>query len=446
MYHVKLTPLNPLPAHLKCVVDAPQPQQTVDAKQVLKDGLLFAVWLASSGDEPLSFYLKQADGTELELPLNHARPDVAAAMQQHFAGFTAPLLCGVKQHLPWPSRSAVLGVRCGDSSFDYLEITVQGKFDIIQGASQWLFLHNDANRSVEQYQGRYLLAAPLRWAWRWYFMRLKALTAKAALPYAFLVAPAKEMVVRHAYPIEKGYDSPVEQVERLAVALRVPIVYPVTLLALLQPRAFRKSDTHWSQHGAKAAWLACLVKLGVPVEQVQAAFANDTYKDQPLMGDLGNKVYPPLSANEQMLVGFSYRSLVAYDNHLPNFGRVIITLNPQAVYAKRLLIFGSSSTYTMMHYVARTFSEVVFVHSAANVDADFLKRVYADYCLVQSNGRFLVKPPSVRYQLLADIRRKWHQLSAAEQADTQQKLQGYLAAELPAWVVDLHRHTLGAVL
>lgn len=95
-----------------------------------------------------------------------------------------------------------------------------------------------------------------------------------------------------------------------------------------------------------------------------------------------------------MLSNYNYRKNVLFDNNLPNFGRIIVIYNESAQVSSTLLLFGSSSAYSMFHFISRIFQTVVFVHTAGNVDQNLIREVNPDYFCMQTNARFVVKSPT----------------------------------------------------
>ncbi len=94
--------------------------------------------------------------------------------------------------------------------------------------------------------------------------------------------------------------------------------------------------------------LKLAVSLGLNRLEVEALFANDQYRSALLIGDLGNKMFPPKAAEEWLLKGFSYRKSIVSDNGLANFGRTICLANEQALVKRHLVVFGASSSYSML--------------------------------------------------------------------------------------------------
>src|SRR5690606_23289521 len=101
----------------------------------------------------------------------------------------------------------------------------------------------------------------------------------------------------------------------------------------------------------------------------------------------------------------------AYDNGLPNFGRLMVTRYEKALLNDTCLVFGSSSSYSMLNYLGRLFQNLVFVHSAGNVDIKLLLACQPRYLITQTNARFVVVAPSVGYSLQRDIEDKVSRLT-----------------------------------
>ena len=77
-----------------------------------------------------------------------------------------------------------------------------------------------------------------------------------------------------------------------------------------------------------------------------------------------------------------------------------------AVFDETLLLFGSSSSYTMFHYLCRLYTSVVFVHTAGNVDHKIIDVVKPDCICVQTNARFVVKAPKFNDSVVNYIKQK----------------------------------------
>ena len=150
-------------------------------------------------------------------------------------------------------------------------------------------------------------------------------------------------------------------------------------------------------------------KLGLDCTPIENLFKNDVYVERVMAGDLGSKIYPTQRHAEDFLTTFNYNRVVVYDNNLPNFGRAFILDYPDALNEQTLLVFGSSSVYSMFNYLARIFRTVVFFHTAGNIDKELVEQIAPDYLLAQSNARFVVKAPSFDIKIsdyVSDKRRR----------------------------------------
>ena len=227
---------------------------------------------------------------------------------------------------------------------------------------------------------------------------------------AFLIAPSKEFVVEEHYPFKKSKHTPLDQLTKL-VDDSFSLVTPIDALKHFEERTFRVCDTHWSCHGARVATMEVAKKLGLDCAPIENLFKNDIYVERVMAGDLGSKIYPTQRHAEDFLTTFNYNRVVVYDNNLPNFGRAFILDNPDALNEQTLLVFGSSSVYSMFNYLARIFRTVVFFHTAGNIDKELVDKIAPNFLLAQSNARFVVKAPSFDIKISDYIKDKKRRLT-----------------------------------
>jgi len=296
------------------------------------------------------------------------------------------------------------------------DLSIDGPFKVLVGKNKWLFLDNDTNKSVAQHIGDIRLTLEAEASWREYFQAFMNLQSKYKIPAALLIAPSKEAVVPEFHPLKRARNTVIEDVLAL-IPNDFPCVYPLDALRASKDRSFRVTDTHWTCHGAKIGAIALCERLGIDIVKLHSLFEDDEYKPRWVMGDLGVKVYPPVRNKEYYLSNYSYRKFLKFDNELPTFGRMLVMRNGDALKEARLLIFGSSSSYSMFDYLSRVFRQVVFVHSAGNVDPYLVEMLKPDYLLSQTNGRYVVRSPSVDYDIRAVIKSKYQDLTEAKQSE-----------------------------
>ncbi|WP_444891167.1 hypothetical protein [Microbulbifer sp. DLAB2-AA] len=396
-------------------MDYPRREQTYDAETLLGSGLIFQGWVLAKEGATVRPYIR-LNSKKYYLKINLSRPDVIRRVLNEESKGHPRLYCGFRSAIPLNSDTCFFGFENNKCDYDTMQIIIEGSLKIIEGLDGWLFLDNDTNQSVEQFTGKLLLDWREKRAWYDYLDSLSKLAEEYLSAHSVLIAPSKEMVMSDYYPHRKGSMTPVEQVEKLADK-KHNVVHPVKRMQASKDRVFRVCDTHWTHKGAQCGLLAALEVLGLDTEAVSSLFSGDKFREAVRAGDLGNKIFPRRTARELIPSGISYRQWVHYDNHLPNMGRVLITQNKDALVSAKCLIFGSSSSYTMLDYVSRIFYEVIFVHSAGNIDVTILNQVRPNYLLAQTNGRFVIRAPIVGYRLEDEIEKKWAGLNDKEREE-----------------------------
>lgn len=386
---------------LRWCLDFPRHADSATAQQLTEDGLLVQGWLLTTPGDSVELYFNHGAERQV-LPLSRNRPDVIKAILRAEPEQHAQLRCGFRCNLPLNSPDFELGVIVDGQGFPLVTGSVDGPFKVLAGTEGWLFLDNDTNKSVEQYTGKLLLSSDEQQKWQSYFAGLHSLAEKMAVPYAMLMAPAKEAVYWRYYPYPKAITTAIDQLLAVVPA-DCAFIYPVTELQQLEQRSFRVTDTHWSAPGARLASIILARHLGIEKDAIENLFAQDSFRTRESAGDLGNKIFPPARFVEAVLRKYNYRKFIIYDNQLPNFGRVIGINNPDAMVAKHCLVFGSSSSYSMLDYLSRVFSQLTLVHSAGNVDVVLTEKIKPDYLVTQTNARFVVRAPNLSYSLHQSI-------------------------------------------
>ena len=218
------------------------------------------------------------------------------------------------------------------------------------------------------------------------------------------------------HPYQAGEGGFLDQVfERLPAE---QVIYPKQELRALGHEAFYKTDTHWTHKGALLAAVVLARRLGAEESALKKWEKTFNFKVKNHVGDLGNKLTPPVAADAPVLASGSYRRFLVYDNGLPNFGRILVFQNKNPLIQGQCLVFGSSSSYSMFQMLQRLFSEVVFVHTAGNLDEAVIAAVNPDYLIAQTNARFMVRAPINKSNVLTVIEEKLAALSEEEQERT----------------------------
>ncbi|MCO1334478.1 hypothetical protein MO867_09005 [Microbulbifer sp. OS29] len=376
--------------------------------EVLKNGFFFQGWVLTNKNLRAIPYVKHG-GDKKYLSLNKDRVDVIERVGKSKQLCRAQYKCGFGEKIPINSPGGVFGFEIQGRGYDVIKFSIEGDLKVLEGKAGWLFLDNDSNNSVLQFKGELGLSEKQKYAWRSYLTSFGSLATSNNFGHAVLIAPSKEMVIPEYYPYKRGKITPVDEVEAISKNEH-NLIHPVSQLKDFCKRPFRVCDSHWTPKGARCSFMEILKILKLDEQIVYSLFESDEYKEYLLCGDLGNKIFPPRSAYEELLLRVNYRKHVSYDNHLPNMGRIIVAHNENSLYRKKIIIFGSSSSYTMLDYVCRVFTDVIFVHSAGNIDRSVIQAENPNFVVAQTNGRFVIKPPSTEFDLLQEVKRKWAEL------------------------------------
>lgn len=396
-------------------LDYPATEQQITSAELTEQGLVFQGWvLPEQLQELQDLQIEVSHGDESTLfGLNVARPDVIRIVLKAEAEGHPQLYCGFRFTLQLQAAQFNIGFRIAGLYTEIWRGMLHGEFKVLRGLDDWLFLDNDTNQSVEQHVGRLLLEPQCQHQWRLYFSQSQHYQRLWQVPFALLIAPSKEAVYPQFHPKPRAELTAIEQL--LAITpVGYPLVYPQSQLRAATSPSFPKTDTHWTTFGASLASVELAVKLGISREQVTTLFAADHYREISQCGDLGNKLFPQQRSNELLQASFSCYKNIVYDNKLPNFGRIMVVFNPNALHEGHCLQFGSSSSYSMLNFQTRIFQLVTLIHTAGNVDPTMVDLFQPDVVVSQTNARFVVRAPVMDYQLRAIMQQKLAMQSVEE--------------------------------
>ncbi|MEE3026276.1 MAG: hypothetical protein VX729_01770 [Pseudomonadota bacterium] len=385
-------------------IDYPCQGHNVEGIELVRDGLLFQGWLLNEEKSLASLVVLNGDDV-LPVPINRPRPDVISKVLKQDSENHELLNCGFSEKVKLKHSAFTLGLVQNGTFIELMRGTVEGKFQILEGRAGWLFLDNDTNKSIEQYTGKVKLSRTAQNEWKEYLASLDSFSHSSGTPVCLLVAPSKEMVYEEYYPYSFSKKAPIKTLTSL-IPGSLNFVLPIEELRSLEQRSFRVCDTHWTLHGARLAAQLVAGKLSPRSIDEIDVFSNDVYQNRVVSGDLGSKLYPPQRHEEDSLINFNYRHCVVFDNNVDNFGRIIVMYHQHAIHDETLLIFGSSSSYTMFHYLCRLYTSVVFIHTAGNLDHKIIDVVKPDCICVQTNARFVVKAPKFNDSVVNYIKQK----------------------------------------
>ncbi|WP_270793555.1 MULTISPECIES: hypothetical protein [unclassified Aeromonas] len=359
---------------------------------------------------PVEVVIKHSHGEDI-FKCNRFRPDVLKNLN-----IEAVELCGFLIPITF-SGSFDVGFIVNDGVAWGARIDIKPAEKIQFGKSGYLFLDNDHNKSVAQFNGQELISEKSISSWRDYFSTLNEYIDNSKAKRIFTLAPAKELVLPQYYPHKKADITPVEQ---FMINFHMEdILYPKDALSHAGDSTYSRQDTHWTDYGAGIVANYILDSIGTSLKE-PFPFQFRIIKAK---GDLGVKI-SKTTYQEVMKADFSSaRKLKTFDNGINNRGLIQTYHNPDAVINKKIVVFGDSFSHNLVPYFVNVFSRVVYILSGASIDYDVLKHEQPDLVICEITTRFLVQAPESNYSVSHDCKRKILTLSASEQADYLHTLQ-----------------------
>lgn len=281
---------------------------------------------------------------------------------------------------------------------------------ILEGPFGHLFLNNDTNDTAAQFRGERLITPEDLASWKSYFQDLRARADKIGIAAVFMVAPAKEEIFPDLYPIGRAEVTPIDQL--IPAAADISLLFPAPELRVDRGLAYCRTDTHWSDYGARIAAEVYLRHAGL-AEHIKSLPSNFRFSEKA--GDLGRNLIPPMT-EPWMRAKLSPDSVFAFDNKISNHGKIWIFHNASAPVAETLVLFGDSFGVNLSKSLSAVFQRVVYCHTAAMWDPLVVEEEKPRYVLLEMAQRFIVQPPLDR-KLWDSIAQK---ISAFDDSERQQ--------------------------
>ena len=270
--------------------------------------------------------------------------------------------------------------------------------DVVQGLDGYLFLGNDTNRTIEQFEGRYALKdGLLQTISTRHAERAGSMSARGG-DYVHIVVPNKETALMHLLPqghsFQKHGLTPYNQYEDLGLAQGYKSTFrPNHLRRKHEEEAtYARRDTHWTHFGAHAYLRECF-RLTRLREELRALDAMPMARKQDVQrGDLGVKIDAP---DEPILYcsPATSHAVTVVDNGIANDGHVRFCTNAKAPVKKRVLVHHDSTGNWLYLVLRELFAETVTVHFA-DCDFGFIDRLAPDLFLFIQVERFFVREPA----------------------------------------------------
>jgi hypothetical protein len=153
--------------------------------------------------------------------------------------------------------------------------------DALIGKNGWLYLCNDSNGSLEQYQGVRTFTQDDLEHYRKVLEKRHALFAASGIPYMFVVAPNKQTIYPEFLPDNLKKAPQGTPYERLLAYMRQRSDFEILDLRkdLMEKKKlcgiYHKHDTHWNHEGAYYAYCAIMQKMQAYLPHIRIRSLND---------------------------------------------------------------------------------------------------------------------------------------------------------------------------
>src|SRR4051812_7965712 len=269
-------------------------------------------------------------------------------------------------------------------------------FKVVRGRGGWLFLDPGTNRGVGPDTGELQLTAAQLRAWQRVLENRIAWLARRGIPYLFMVAPNAHVIYEDKLPdgISTSPERPVMQLvghlEQTRSEARV--LYPAEALARERDRGvFPRTGSHWSELGAFIAYQALMDEIAPQLGLPRLSAADVEWVEEPLGGDLGNKVKPVEKSPFVFGDLHEQRARLASDNRIVRNGRRVEFEGP-AELERTCLVVADSYAVRVVPFLAESFGRLVFAH-IPTLDYELVNEVQPDVVVTILSERFLIEVP-----------------------------------------------------
>lgn len=261
---------------------------------------------------------------------------------------------------------------------------------VMANADGHFFLNGDGNGCHEQHLGQRCLDPIVAALWVRHLNTILSLRGDRPFNYCFVPAPDKQSVyweTLSSAPDHRNIQMILEQLDSRWY------FDPLDVLRKLRTQEGRdpypKVDTHWNSLGAIQAFRGVLEKwkLNYDFEKLEQLITT-----QRSEGDLGIKMIPRVSDVFLNVEVGKWRNHLAYDNGVPDNGRIRVFGNEASPCGGRILIVGDSFSYRLAELATFIFREVYHFHGSF-LDRGFIKIIQPDYFIFEQTERFFIQAP-----------------------------------------------------
>ena len=206
--------------------------------------------------------------------------------------------------------------------------------------------------------------------------------------YLHVVFPDKESVMEAECPVRDPVhfgDTYLERCPHLAPH----VFYPRKFLQEAGPAMYMKTDTHASDVGNLLATAAIVERLTGEAQTAAISRLMAGHWDESVMtGDLGGRFEPPFSEPNRLVRRVWIQKWLHNELQGGNNGIVDILFNNQAIYGKRVLVYGDSFARLFCSVMSYFFKEILFLRTPY-FHPDICDQFEPDYVITENVERYL---------------------------------------------------------
>ncbi len=213
-----------------------------------------------------------------------------------------------------------------------------------------------------------------------------AKAATGGAKFLHLVFPDKQSVLVDDCPIREPFYLGAFYMDH---DLSPHAFYPRQELIAAGRGTYLQTDTHASDRGIIAVTAAVVERLtGLSQTEARERLLGMAWHEDQRTGDMGGRFDPALSETRQWIQR-SWINKWLHNNVIGgNNGIVDLLFNRDAVYPKRLLVFGDSFARDLSGFFCYFFKEVVFLRTPYFHD-DIFDQIQPDYVVTENVERYL---------------------------------------------------------
>ena len=272
-------------------------------------------------------------------------------------------------------------------------ITSQNEIDkVLKGKSNWLFLTNDSNSSLDYITGSMVLDSQIINVWYDVLCRRSQFSHSIGCRYLSIIVPEKESIYDEYLPDQYSVSDKRPLIELLNKCSDESTLNLCNEFSECSTDEFLyyKGDTHWNYYGAYLAY--SLLMKNLEMESSIVPFDYYLKKKIYLTGDLITKIVGTNLELADHIYDFSPTEKVLFKNTESTTGRREEFYNSQAFVNKRIMLWHTSSIDWMKPFLLKTFSNICFIWEK-NIDWIEVCRYGPELLIFQSNERFLCSYP-----------------------------------------------------